>query len=372
MIKSRNELNAALYNADATAAETEADSEQQAWTVEEQKEKTRALGAEALALEERMKEEDVIYESTLNEVYNAHREQVDALNIDLTANDEDLMQGHAAMNQWRTQWEEELTEKNSIDAELLTLRSEFEKSSATYDREIMGLKELLEKERVLREEMESALAGEDDTLTQQRAVLESRKAELSSMAEEVASESRNAGDMEAELETARSQTESERKRYEAAMATSQRAEGETETLRAALSGSSAEAGATLAKLRDELEAARKDASQFDGLDARIEEVAKQKAACIAETEALKTQTASMADTSVTEQSALQEALSDARSAVAKWEQEHSLQLSAKSTLLEEVNSLKLEAKELTDAHSREVERLNERLTSLRGCMIRWM
>ena len=134
MIKSRNELNAALYNADATAAETEADSEQQAWTVEEQKEKTRALGAEALALEERMKEEDVIYESTLNEVYNAHREQVDALNIDLTANDEDLMQGHAAMNQWRTQWEEELTEKNSIDAELLTLRSEFEKSSATYDR----------------------------------------------------------------------------------------------------------------------------------------------------------------------------------------------------------------------------------------------
>ena len=140
MIKSRNEFNAALYNADATAAETEADSEQQAWTVEEQKEKTRALGAEALALEERMKEEDVIYESTLNEVYNAHREQVDALNIDLTANDEDLMQGHAAMNQWRTQWEEELTEKNSIDAELLTLRSEFEKSSATYDREIMGLK----------------------------------------------------------------------------------------------------------------------------------------------------------------------------------------------------------------------------------------
>ena len=83
----------------------------------------------------------MIYESTLAEVYNAHREQFDALNGDLTANDDDLQQGHAAMNQWRTQWEEELTEKNSIDAELLTLRSEFEKSSATYDREIEGLKE---------------------------------------------------------------------------------------------------------------------------------------------------------------------------------------------------------------------------------------
>ena len=104
----------------------------------------------------------------LAEVYNAHREQVDALNLELTANEEDLQQGHAAMNQWRTQWEEELTEKNSIDAELLTLRSEFEKSSATYDREIEGLKELLEKERVLREEMESALAGEEEELTQQR------------------------------------------------------------------------------------------------------------------------------------------------------------------------------------------------------------
>ena len=45
------------------------------------------------------------------------------------------------MHQWRSQWEEELTEKNSIDAELLTLRSEFEKSSATYDREIEGLKD---------------------------------------------------------------------------------------------------------------------------------------------------------------------------------------------------------------------------------------
>merc|ERR1712185_779864 len=70
-----------------------------------------------------MREEEVTYESTLAEVYNAHREQVDALNLELTANEEDLQQGSAAMNQWRTQWEEELTEKNSIDAELLTLRT---------------------------------------------------------------------------------------------------------------------------------------------------------------------------------------------------------------------------------------------------------
>ena len=77
------------------------------------------------------------------------------------------------MNQWRTQWEEELTEKNSIDAELLTLRSEFEKSSATYDREIEGLKELLEKERVLREEMEGAMKAEEAELEAHQEKLES-------------------------------------------------------------------------------------------------------------------------------------------------------------------------------------------------------
>ena len=79
---------------------------------------------------------------------------------------------------------------------------------------------------------------------------------------------------------------------------------------------------------------------------------------------MRSQTSSEKETAVSEQSALQEALSEARSAAAKWEQEHSLQLSAKSTLLEEVNSLKVEAKELTDAHAREVERLNERLGQL--------
>ena len=306
----------------------------------------------------------MIYESTLAEVYNAHREQVDALNVDLTANDDDLQQGHAAMNQWRTQWEEELTEKNSIDAELLTLRSEFEKSSATYDREIEGLKELLEKEGALREEMEGAMKAEESELEAHQKRLETQKTELTALSEESASESRNAGDMEAELDYAKSAAETDRTRYESAMAKTQKLDAESETLRAALSGSSAEAGATLAKLREELETARSEAGKYADVEAKLEEVARTKAACIAETEALKSQTASMAETSVTEQSSLAEALTEARSAAAKWEQEFNLQTSAKGTLNEEVNSLKNEAKELTDAHSREVERLNERLSQL--------
>merc|ERR1740138_1125164 len=123
----------------------------------------------------------MLYESTLAEVFASHREQVDALTLEVTTSDEDLQQGSAAMNQWRTQWEEELTEKNSIDAELLTLRSEFEKSSATYDREIEGLKELLEKERVLREEMSTALQGEEAELAQHQEKLDGAKSELQGM-----------------------------------------------------------------------------------------------------------------------------------------------------------------------------------------------
>ena len=341
----------------------EADGEREAFNAEEQKDKTRRLEAEAVAFDERMKEEDMIYESTLAEVYNAHREQVDALNVDLTANDDDLQQGHAAMNQWRTQWEEELTEKNSIDAELLTLRSEFEKSSATYDREIEGLKELLEKEGALREEMEGAMKAEESELEAHQKRLETQKTELTALSEESASESRNAGDMEAELDYAKSAAETDRTRYESAMAKMQKLDAESETLRGVI-WLVGEAGATLAKLREELETARSEAGKYADVEAKLEEVARTKAACIAETEALKSQTASMAETSVTEQSSLAEALTEARSAAAKWEQEFNLQTSAKGTLNEEVNSLKNEAKELTDAHSREVERLNERLSQL--------
>ena len=87
---------------------------------------------------------------------------------------------------------------------------------------------------------------------------------------------------------------------------------------------------------------------------------------------------------------MQEALSEARSSAAKWQQERALQTAAKETLQAEVSAhksnewsneciviiaecivtiagsdqvsaLKSEAKELTDAHSREVERLHEKL-----------
>lgn len=100
--------------------------------------KHRTEVAETEELIEQLRQEQLSYEARLTEVYNSHREQVEALTAQISANDEELQQGQESMQQWRTQWEEELTEKNSIDAELLTLWSEFEKSSATCDREIKG------------------------------------------------------------------------------------------------------------------------------------------------------------------------------------------------------------------------------------------
>ena len=47
------------------------------------------------ATNERLKEDELVYKSQLAEVFNQHREQVDALNLELTAHEEDLQQGYA-------------------------------------------------------------------------------------------------------------------------------------------------------------------------------------------------------------------------------------------------------------------------------------
>ena len=364
VIKMRNELNAKLYTADGAAAEAEADMENSALSAEEQKQKTLALEAEAESLAEKLREEELLYESTLTEVYNAHREQVDSLNLELTANEEDLQQGSAAMNQWRTQWEEELTEKNSIDAELLTLRSEFEKSSATYDREIEGLKELLDKERVLREDMSKALQVEEGELGSNQEKLDALKKEIDDMSEATTQDSAASGDLEKQLEELNAAAKAETARYEEAHARQVKAEGEADALKASMSGEQATLEEKLGKLRSELEALTSEADKHKDTVTRLEETERKIVETKSEADTLRSQIASSSETAVSEQGAMTEALSEARSAAAKWEQEFSLQEAAKSTLLEEVNSLKLEAKELTDAHAREVERLNERLGQL--------
>ena len=145
VIVTRNQTSALLNAADETQHQTERefasaekDFERMAARLgkaaDEEADFVRRLGSDALS-----------YEGKLAEAYEGHRSGVERKSWEIKEMDEEVLQGQQAMQQWRSQWEEELTEKNSIDAELLTLRSEFEKSSATYDREIEGLKDCLEK-----------------------------------------------------------------------------------------------------------------------------------------------------------------------------------------------------------------------------------
>merc|ERR1719247_720872 len=92
-------------------------------------------------------------EAKLTTVYNSHRQQLERLQQEITAKKSEQAEIMQQMNRWRTQWEEEMTEKNAVAAELLTLRSEFEKSSGTYDKEIEGLKDMLERTRAGSAEM---------------------------------------------------------------------------------------------------------------------------------------------------------------------------------------------------------------------------
>ena len=78
-------------------------------------------------------------------MYNEHRQQLEKLQMQIQFKKSEQSEIVQQMNRWRTQWEEEMSEKNAVAAELLTLRSEFEKSSGTYDKEIEELKDMLER-----------------------------------------------------------------------------------------------------------------------------------------------------------------------------------------------------------------------------------
>ena len=83
----------------------------------------------------------------MTSVFGEHKavlERLEAEQLEKRKARDDIAHG---MGRWRCQWEEEMGAKNAVAAELLTLRSEFERSSSAYDREIEELKELVERVR---------------------------------------------------------------------------------------------------------------------------------------------------------------------------------------------------------------------------------
>jgi hypothetical protein len=222
--------------------------EAQTLSLEEQARKAQLAEEEAEALLQKLEEEELAFEATLRELEEEHKEAVQSLAADASNNDDDVQQASAAMNQWRTQWEEELTEKNSIDAELLTLRSEFDKSSATYDREIEGLKELLEKERLQRNQMQAALGKEEEDNSRNSALLESNRSQMSAMTKGKAEDAKKADQDAAFVAECKAAEDKDRERWEAAATAASKAASEASAIREAAGAGDRDVAAQIAEL----------------------------------------------------------------------------------------------------------------------------
>ena len=133
---------------------------------------------------------------------------------------------------------------------------------------------------------------------------------------------------------------------------------------AVVSGESASSEAELARLRAEVEAARAAGAVHARARDQLAEVRAQQEALVVQLEGLRTRSSDEMQLERESQGRVRALLSEARSSAAKWAQELTMQCSAKENLLDEVNSLKGEANDLTEAHEKEVERLQVRLQEL--------
>ena len=389
--------------------------------MEEMRRRLNAAEREAEEMSARLSSEELSYEAKLTEVYNAHRERVEKLSWDIGSRDEELQQvgrgdGEARgpgvtspaddsclrhfrrARRWSngrrsgkrsyrrrirsTQRCFASRQPPSTTAEhcpalttprcplqLLTLRSEFEKSSATYEREIEGLKEMLEKARANKDQLAAALEGEESELAAAAKVLDESRSELARLDVAGEEEGRALVRGEQQLDEARAAAERAKEVWEAAVKGSTSLEVELQTLRAA-KGRSGDAGGEAARLRAELDAAQTAGAAHAGAAEKLEAVRARKREVEATLDPLQQRLASEAESARTEAALARESLSEARSAVAKWEQECALQGTSKDNLLDEVNALKAEAKDLTEAHAREVERLLMRLLLLLHLLLR--
>lgn len=101
-------------------------------------------------------------EGKLTAAYSEHRMEVERLTREKENKEEELQTAYGGVQRWKGQWQDLLSEKHSLTAELQTIRAEFAKTSSTYDKEIDALKEALDKQRraadELRERWESEMA----------------------------------------------------------------------------------------------------------------------------------------------------------------------------------------------------------------------
>jgi len=297
-------------------------------------------------------------------VYNQNKQQLEKLQNDIQAKKSEQAEIMQQMNRWRTQWEEEMADKNAVAAELLTLRSEFEKSSGTYDKEIEGLKDMLERTRAASAEMRDKW---EESVTRKNAVLgqlEEADKEMQRTMMSARGEQRSFSGTAGRLNEAKAGLEKMVKQAEE----SEKQKAEQETALAKLQeetkGSALQLNEEVANLRDELTDTKLQIEVGESRTAQLDEAVKELERVTKEKEAVQADAAAQNSTLQGDATELQKSLEESRAAAQSKQAAAELLRAERDVLSDELAGLKAEVEELTVSHDLEVERLQERLGQL--------
>lgn len=231
-------------------------------------------------------------EARLTAVCNSQRQHIERLNFEIQSKRSELIEIEGQLARWRSQWEGEVEEKSSVGAELLSLRSEFEKSSAAYDAQIDQLKAQLEAQRRLTSEMRERW---EEGVTRKNALsgqLEESERERERLASEGKAEERTAASEGARLKEAESGVERWAAKLEDAVRQQRELEGRVAKLREELHGGSAQASGALSDARGEVGEARLAITLGEQAEASTREIEREIDGLQADREAVETFAAS--------------------------------------------------------------------------------
>ena len=303
-------------------------------------------------------------EAKLTSVYNSHRQQLERLQQEIAAKKSEQSDIMQQMNRWRTQWEEEMAEKNAVAAELLTLRSEFEKSSGTYDKEIEGLKDMLERTRGASAEMRDKW---EESVTRKNALLgqlEDSGKEIARVKASKEGEARTAGGIKDRLNDARKAADEMQAKADEAAKKAEAAEATLASLRKESQGTTVKLNQEEADLRAALAETKTKIAVGESNGPKLEQAKAELAKVEAEKKAVQADAAAQAARLTGDAGELQKSLEDSRAgAQAKQAAAEALR-AERDVLSDELAGLKAEVEELTVSHDLEVERLQERLGQL--------
>ena len=303
-------------------------------------------------------------EAKLTAAYNENKQALDKLEFEHRAKRQERDDISQSMGRWRTKWEEEMYSKNAVAAELLTLRSEFEKSSATYDKEIEALKEQVERTRneaaQAREKWDESVGRKNQLEVEGLEVV--KELEKASKKRDIEQKALSRGGEK--LLEAQAQLDKWKTQAEEAEAQQRGAARQLEALRSEHGASAEQHSAEAAQLTRELAAARAEAEMAEQQVGLAADLQKEVATLQAEHDSVEAELQTQRETLEKEKAELERLHKEAIAGQGKHGEEAESARKEKEVLGDELASLKAEVEELTVSHDLEVERLQERLGQL--------